>query len=61
MPRELSVAQFTFVIQKRIKLQFEVSLFLVIGNTLLPSPLLMGQVYRDYKDDDGFLYISYMR
>ena len=31
----------------------------MVNNSLCPSNRLMGVIYEDNKDDDGFLYIKY--
>ena len=57
VPRDLTVAQFLYVIRKRCKLAPEKGLFLFVNNTLLSSGVLISQVYRNQADNDGFLYI----
>ena len=52
-------AEFVFVIRKRIKLSPEKAIFIFVNDVLPPTAMLMSQVYDEYKDEDGFLYISY--
>ena len=59
VPNDLSVAQFLFTIRKRIKLRPEQSLFLFVKNSIPRSDILLSQLYKEYKDEDGFLYITY--
>jgi len=59
VPLDLTVGQFIFVIRKRIELPPEKALFIFINNTLPPTSALISQIYADYADDDGFLYIVY--
>jgi len=60
VPADLSVGQFVYVIRKRIKLQPEEAIFIFVnGKTLPPIGALMSQVYKDHKDEDGFLYVTY--
>lgn len=59
VPSELTVGQFVYVIRKRIKIAPEVAIFLFINNTLPPTSSLISQVYKENKDQDGFLYVVY--
>ena len=59
-PKDITLGQFTYVIRKRIKLPPETGLFLFINNkSLIQNTALMENVYRNYRNEDGFLYISY--
>eukprot|EP01098_Paradermamoeba_levis_P013538 TRINITY_DN619_c0_g1_i3.p1 TRINITY_DN619_c0_g1~~TRINITY_DN619_c0_g1_i3.p1 ORF type:complete len:104 (+),score=28.01 TRINITY_DN619_c0_g1_i3:237-548(+) len=59
-PSELKVEKFMEEIRKHIKLTPEKSLFIFVGKgTTLQPNRLMGEVYEKYKDEDGFLYITY--
>jgi len=60
VPSELTVGQFIFVIRKRIKLTPEQGIFIFVNGTTLPSTSsLMSNLYKEYKSDCGFLYVSY--
>ena len=59
VPSDLTVGQFMFVIRKRLKLPPEQAIFLFVNGTIPPTGALMSQVYEDYRDQDGFLYINY--
>jgi len=59
VPGDLTVAQFVYVIRKRINVNPEQAIFMFIKNVLPPSAALMSEVYDDHKDKDGFLYITY--
>uniref|UniRef100_A0A6C0CQA6 Autophagy-related protein n=1 Tax=viral metagenome TaxID=1070528 RepID=A0A6C0CQA6_9ZZZZ len=59
VPGDLSIANFMYVIRKRIKLSPEVSIFLFVNESMVPCSELMSKCYEDHKDDDGFLYIKY--
>lgn len=59
VPADLTVGQFVYVIRKRISLGPEKAIFIFVNNVLPPTAALMSQVYEDYKDADGFLYITY--
>ena len=59
VPNDISVAQFMWIIRKRIQLPSEKAIFLFVNKTIPQSSSTMGQVYSNFKDEDGFLYISY--
>jgi GABA(A) receptor-associated protein len=59
VPGDLSIGQFMFVIRKRIRLAPEKSIFVFVDNLLPPMSALVRQIYSDYKDKDGFLYLCY--
>jgi hypothetical protein len=51
--------QFVYVIRKRIKLSPEKAIFIFVDEVLPPTAALMSSIYEEYKDEDGFLYITY--
>ncbi len=60
VPKDLKLADFMYIIRKRMKLTPEKSIFLFVGdNNLAPCSALLGVLYNEHKDDDGFLYITY--
>ena len=59
VPQDLTLRQFIFVIRKRLKLTPEKTIFLFIGNKVPQNSQLLSEAYEEYKDDDGFLYITY--
>ena len=59
MSYDLSLANFMYVIRKRLKLSPEKSIYLFINGKLINNSKLLIQVYESDKDKDGFLYIQY--
>lgn len=59
VPNDLSIAQFIYIIRKRITLPSETALFLFINGILPTTTTLMRELYSMYKDQDGFLYAQY--
>jgi GABA(A) receptor-associated protein len=67
VPGDLTVAQFTYVIRKRIKLSAEQALWVFVEHEengkktqiLPPTSHTLNAVYEDYKDADCFLYLTY--
>ena len=55
----MSLGQFIYVIRKRIKLQANEALFILVNNVLQPSNKSIQEIYEDHKDVDNFLYIIY--
>jgi len=59
VPKDMNIGQFVYVIRKRIKLESNQALFILINNNLLTSSKLIEDVYENNKDKDGFLYVTY--
>jgi len=59
VPLDITLGTFISVIRKRINLAPEKALFIFINNVLPPLTSLMSNLYDDFKDPDGFLYIYY--
>ena len=58
-PGDLTVGQFLFIIRNRMKLASEKALFVFINDSLPPTNTLIKQVYYQFRQEDGFLYMSY--
>ncbi|KAJ7981292.1 Autophagy-related protein [Quillaja saponaria] len=59
VPADLTVGQFVYVVRKRIKLGPEKAIFIFVKNILPPTASMMSVIYEEYKDEDGFLYMTY--
>lgn len=60
VPTDLTIGQFMYVIRKRLKkLTSEKALFVFVGNIMPPTSENMAVLYKNNKDEDGFLYITY--
>jgi GABA(A) receptor-associated protein len=57
VPFELTLAQFMFVIRKHMKLEATHAIFVFINNKLHPTTAMMGELYANEKDADGFMYL----
>uniref|UniRef100_A0A8C4S1S8 Microtubule-associated protein 1 light chain 3 gamma n=1 Tax=Erpetoichthys calabaricus TaxID=27687 RepID=A0A8C4S1S8_ERPCA len=56
----LTMTQFITVIRNRMSLMPSQAFYLLVNNTGLASmSQIMADVYRDHKDEDGFLYTTY--
>ncbi|XP_007535673.1 microtubule-associated proteins 1A/1B light chain 3C [Erinaceus europaeus] len=60
VPQELTMTQFLSVIRSRLVLGATEAFYLLVNNKSLASTsVTMAEVYRDYKDEDGFVYMTY--
>eukprot|EP01147_Barroeca_monosierra_P001917 gene1917-5006_t len=68
LPDDLTVNQFQYVIRQRVKLNSDQALFTYVVHektpgrpkTILPAVTrTMGDIYKEHKDEDGFLYMIY--
>tara|TARA_B100000214_G_scaffold364601_1_gene331397 strand:+ start:562 stop:927 length:366 start_codon:yes stop_codon:yes gene_type:complete len=59
VPNDLTVAQFIYVIRKRLNLHSEKAMFIFINGQLPTNSHLVSDLYEKNKDQDGFLYVSY--
>jgi GABA(A) receptor-associated protein len=60
IPKNLNMSEVIYIIRNRIKIESKSALFIFVGNgTLVPSNYSIKEVYDNYKNEDGFLYIIY--
>ncbi|GFR85747.1 autophagy-related protein 8-like [Elysia marginata] len=59
VPNDLSVAQFMYIIRRRIQLPPEKAMFLFVNKVLPATSATMGTIYEEHKATNGFLYIFY--
>ncbi|KAJ1155304.1 hypothetical protein NDU88_008035 [Pleurodeles waltl] len=60
VPEELTMTKFITIIRCRMALSATQAFYLMVNNkTLTSMSLTMSEVYRDHKDEDGFLYMTY--
>lgn len=59
VPYDITVGQFMHIIHKRLRLNKNVALFFLTGNTMVSASSLMTDVYERFKDLDGYLYFVY--
>jgi len=60
VPEELTVGQFLFIIRKRLKIDSEMALFLLVNDLIVPPTSdTIVKIYNEHKDEDDFLYITY--
>ncbi|EGC36392.1 hypothetical protein DICPUDRAFT_77947 [Dictyostelium purpureum] len=61
VPNDITIGKFIYELRKNTasKVNAEKAIYLFINNTIPPTAALMSQIYERYKDEDGFLYITY--
>ena len=60
VPKDMTMANFMFIIRQKMKLKQEKSIYLFVNdNNMVPTSQLISQIYSEYGDEDGFLYIKY--
>ena len=59
VPKDMNLGQFIYVIRKRIQLQSNEALFILVNYSLMPSNTSLQDIYENKKSKDGFLYITY--
>jgi GABA(A) receptor-associated protein len=59
VPGDLTLGQFIFIIRRRLVLPSEKALFVFVNNNLPLTSDLMREIYGNYRDNDGFLYLNY--
>jgi GABA(A) receptor-associated protein len=56
---DLTVGQFMLVIRKRMCIRPEIGLYIFVNGIIPSNSSFLRNLYSDFKDDDGFLYITY--
>jgi GABA(A) receptor-associated protein len=59
VPHDMRTAHFLIIIRQKMQLDPAVAIILYVGNSI-PSPeTFINNLYENYGDEDGFLYITY--
>lgn len=56
---DYTCGQFMYIIRAQLKLPAEQAIFIFIGDSIPATSQTVSQIYYQYKDDDGFLYVKY--
>ena len=59
VPIDLTIAQFTHVIRKRLHMLSSTAIFIMCVDTLPPASSTIGELFASHSDADGFLYVTY--
>lgn len=58
VPNYYTVSNLIFFFKKRVNIDEHESIFLLCDNTMLYGSMTLTRLYADFKDEDGFLYIT---
>ena len=57
---QMNVSSFNEIIRKKLNLEAKEGIFLLVkGKNVITGNQTMQEIYEHYKDEDGFLYITY--
>jgi GABA(A) receptor-associated protein len=59
LPEDMVFSQFMHIIRKRIKLTSQQAIFIFINDKIPTGSTKVSDLYKEYKDEDGFLYAFY--
>lgn len=59
VPYDMNLCEFIVIIRKKMKIPPDMAIFILINNTIHASSESLSYLYHQYKDQDGFLYITY--
>lgn len=59
MPNDIYMNQLLYIINKRLELNYNESVYLFANDTLISNSESIMTTYQRHKDDDGFLYLYY--
>jgi len=60
VPQELTMSQFVTIIRNRMQINANQAFYLIVNNKSMASmSRTLTEVYRENKDEDGFLYVTY--
>ena len=59
VPYNINMGQFIQILRDKIKIDASTALFFFINNKIFPITSLIGDIYKNNADEDGFLYIEF--
>ncbi|XP_041035901.1 microtubule-associated proteins 1A/1B light chain 3C-like [Carcharodon carcharias] len=60
VPLELNLCQFMIIIRSRMSLTSSQAFYLMVNDrSLVSTSLTMAEIYTEFKEEDGFLYMTY--
>jgi len=60
VPQELTMSQFVTIIRNRMAINANQAFYLIVNNKSMASmSKTLAEVYRENRDEDGFLYVTY--
>lgn len=61
IPHDITIGQFLYIIKQRMSIQPQEAIFLFVSNKMANTSSTIGELYKRYKDADGFLYFQYSK
>lgn len=58
VPADITVGQFMYVIRRRLRIDSTKAIFIFMKNHLPVHNQTIAESYNQYKDEDGFLYVT---
>ena len=59
VPYDICMGQLIKIIRDKVKIKPTTALFFFVKNKLFPMTTLIGEIYKEHCDEDGFLYIEF--
>jgi len=60
VPNDLTLSRFAYEIRNYISIPSDTALFLFVNEHAMPAgQVSLGELYKQHKNEDGFLYITY--
>lgn len=59
VPFDLTIAQLTFVVRKRMRMDASTAIFLLVDGRLAVASTTVRDLYDRHASEDGFLYVVY--
>lgn len=61
LPIEMTVGQLMFSIRSKFSINKDEALLIFIGKIMPKSSTLISELHKQYKDEDGFLYVTILK
>lgn len=58
VPKQLKIIHFTATLRRSMNLDPENAIYLYIQNHMIKQDRFIAEIYEQYKEEDGFLYIN---
>ena len=59
VPCDITIGQFLQILRKRMELKSEMGLYIFVNKTIPSMTTLIGELYKEHRDKDEFLYLSF--
>jgi hypothetical protein len=61
LPIDMTVGQFMCSIRSKFNINKDEALLIFVGKTMPKSSTLISELHKQYKEEDGFLYVSILK